>query len=136
MAHNIVLPDLEEKYLPQSNWCVEKFHSPETGREIFYRTAFIEAAKAIIFILPGLSEYGEKYIETTRQLNEAGFNVAVMDWAYQGLSQRDSENPHKRQSDGVEKDIADLHHLITQEINTALPHFCLLYTSPSPRDRG
>ena len=121
-------PDLEEKYLPKDNWKTESFRTPDTGREIFYRTAFIDNAKAIVFILPGLSEYGEKYIETTHQLNDEGFDVVVIDWAYQGLSTRYTDNRHKRSSDGIDQDIADLHQLIKTEINSPLPHLMLAHS--------
>ena len=123
---NLKPPNLEDRFLPPENWQVKSF--TRNGREIYYRTAFIENPKAIVFILPGLSEYGEKYIETTRQLNAQNFDVVIIDWAYQGLSSRYPNNPHKRQSDGINQDIADLHQLITQEINSPLPHLMLTHS--------
>jgi lysophospholipase len=126
MATTLNIPDLEKRFLPPDNWRITSF--TRENREIFYRTAFIEAPKGIVFCLPGLSEFGEKYIETTRRLNTEGFNVVVIDWAYQGLSTRFKDNPHKRHSDGYDTDIADLHHLITQEIKSDLPHYMLAHS--------
>ena len=128
MPLKLTSPDLEERFLPPENWVINHFTNPETTHEIYYRTAFIDNAKAILFCLPGLSEYGEKYIETTRHFNAEGFNVVVIDWAYQGLSSRFKDNPHKRHSDGYDADIADLFHLITQEIKSDLPHYMLAHS--------
>ncbi len=128
MSFNLTLPDLEKRFLPPKNWKIKSFTNPETGHNIAYRTAFIDNAKAIVFCLPGLSEYSEKYIETTRFLNDHGYNIVVIDWAYQGLSTRFKENNHKRHSDGYEADLSDLHYLIKQEINSTLPHYMLVHS--------
>jgi len=128
MTYPLQHPDIENRFLPSDNWRIENFNNPETKRSIFYRTAFIDAPKAIVFILPGLSEFGEKYIETTRELNAKGYNVVIIDWAYQGLSTRDLENPHKRSSDGAEKDLSDLEFLINDAINSPLPHYMLAHS--------
>lgn len=128
MAVKLTLPDLEERFLPPANWEIAHFVNPETTHEIYYRTAFIENAQATLFCLTGLSEYGEKYIEVARFFNAQGFNVIVIDWAYQGLSTRYYNNPHKRYSDGYEADISDLHYLITQHIKSDLPHYMLAHS--------
>ncbi len=126
MSYMLTLPTIEQRFLPPKNWRVDSFHSQH--REIFYRTAFIDAPKDIVYILPGLSEFGEKYIETTRDLNAKGFDVVVIDWAYQGLSHRYSSNRHKRSSDGITLDVMDLHTLITSQINAPLPHLMLAHS--------
>ena len=45
-------------------------------------------ARATVVVLPGRSEFIEKYTETTRDLLARGFAVALIDWRGQGLSDR------------------------------------------------
>ncbi len=128
MAFELIQPDLEKCFLPPSNWQIKSFINPETNHRISYRTAFIDNAEATLIILPGLSEFSEKYIETTHFFNKQSYNVVVIDWAYQGLSIRHSKNKHKRHSDGYDSDISDLHYLITQKIKNNLPHYMLAHS--------
>lgn len=128
MKPSLTLPDLETRFLPPENWQIKNFINPDTGHEIYYRTAFIDNPKGIIFCLPGLSEYGEKYIETARDLNKAGYNVAIIDWAYQGFSCRLKDDPNKRHSDGYDSDISDLHYLINNEIKSPFPVFIMAHS--------
>lgn len=128
MGFQLTLPDLEERFLPPPNWEVKSFTNPETGHDIYYRTALVENATATIICLPGLSEYGEKYIETARFFNQHNYNVFVIDWVYQGFSTRLKENRHKRHSDGYNSDISDLHYLITEKTNNNSPIFFLAHS--------
>ncbi len=102
-------PDLEDRFLPPENWTENYFEHPETGHKIRYGHASAENAKACVILLGGLSEFAEKYFETMRDLNARGLSVWTMDWAYQGLSNRNPKNPHKRCSDGYDADLSDLH---------------------------
>ncbi|MEO1135248.1 MAG: alpha/beta hydrolase [Pseudomonadota bacterium] len=54
------------------------------------RAAFfpIDQARGTVLLLTGWSEFIEKYIETVHDLQARGFNVAMMDWRGQGLSDR------------------------------------------------
>ena len=55
--------------------------------------------KGTVCVLPGRSEYIEKYFETVRDLRTRGFAVAVLDWRGQGLSDhryRDRRKGHVR----------------------------------------
>ncbi len=128
MAHILTYPNIDSRFLPKENWKINSFLNPETNREIFYRTAFVDKPEAIIFILPGLSEYAEKYIETITYFNDLNYNVVIIDWAYQGLSNRFDPNRHKRHSDGISADISDLRFLITQKIKSNLPHYMLAHS--------
>lgn len=115
MSHSLIIPnDLEERFTPPANWRHESFTNPETGHNIHYRTANVDEPHGTIICLPGLSEFGEKYIEEARFFNQQGFNFVVIDWAYQGLSTRFNENIHKRHSDGYETDLSDLNMMIEQ----------------------
>jgi lysophospholipase len=115
-------PDLPEKFLLPREWQKSGFVNPITNHHIHYNYALardkVEDTKATILILPGLSEFSEKYIELTRDFLAKDFNVYIIDWAYQGRSSRFIPNAHKRYSDGYETDISDLHQLV-QEI---IPH--------------
>lgn len=119
------IPDLEERFLPPENWTIKNFINKKTNHQIFYRKAFIEKAKGTIIYLPGLSEFGEKYIETARFFNAHNFNILVIDWAYQGLSSRYKENRHKRHSDSYDADISDLNKLIQLETDRSLPLYMI-----------
>jgi lysophospholipase len=48
-----------------------------------------------VILLPGRSEFIEKYSETVQDLLDRGFWVAAMDWRGQGLSGRPLSNRHK-----------------------------------------
>jgi lysophospholipase len=49
-----------------------------------------ENARGTVVLVTGWSEFIEKYFETIRDLQTRGFNVAMMDWRGQGLSDRES----------------------------------------------
>ena len=51
------------------------------------------AAKGSVFILPGRTEFIEKYGELIGELLARGFNVAAIDWRGQGLSARLLSDP-------------------------------------------
>jgi lysophospholipase len=120
MAFKYILPDLEERFLPPENWQSAYFLNPETSHQIhynFYQTKD-DNKKGTLICLPGLSEFGEKYIETAKFFNTHGFDFFVIDWAYQGRSVRYKNRPHKRHSDGYDTDISDLHYFIQKIIKT------------------
>lgn len=123
--YSLKLPDIEERFLPPNNWKIKNFNNPATGHDIYYRTAMVENAKGTIICLPGLSEYGEKYIETARFFNKQNYNFITIDWAYQGFSTRFKSNHHKRHSDGYKTDLSDLHYLITNEVKSKVPLYML-----------
>ncbi len=53
------------------------------------------AARGTVAILPGRAEFIEKYFETVGELLQRGFDVAVLDWRGQGLSDRLLPNRRK-----------------------------------------
>jgi lysophospholipase len=122
---NIILPDLEDRFLPDNNWNVGSFTNPETNHEIHYSTSLIKSAKNTLIILPGLSEFGEKYIETTKFFNNQNYDVYIIDWAYQGRSSRYKANHNKRYSDGYEADLSDLNFFIKNIIKPNKPLYML-----------
>ncbi len=51
--------------------------------------------RGTVFLMPGKSEYIEKYFEVIGELLERGFSVVTLDWRGQGLSHRDIDHPTK-----------------------------------------
>ena len=54
-----------------------------------------ENARGTVVLMTGWSEFIEKYFETIADLQARGFNVAMMDWRGQGLSDRESAREAK-----------------------------------------
>jgi lysophospholipase len=54
----------------------------------FARFAPPAGRRGTVCILPGRTEWIEKYFETVRDLRQRGFAVAILDWRGQGLSAR------------------------------------------------
>lgn len=86
------------------------FQTPGEGwREGYYdyqavnkKVRYVEAAavntdlaKAVVLILPGMTEFAEKYTELGKDLNALGHDVWMMDWPGQGKSDRFLANTHK-----------------------------------------
>jgi len=61
----------------------------------FARFAPPAGRRGTVCILPGRSEWIEKYFETARDLRSRGFAVAILDWRGQGLSDRPLSDRHK-----------------------------------------
>lgn len=119
-------PALHSRFLRPNNWKSSEFHNSSTGHRIhFQHNLANESAKGTVIMLPGLSEFSEKYYETAQFFIKNNYNFVVVDWAYQGKSTRFRPNPHKRYSDGYDTDLSDLKYLINQYINTSSPIFLL-----------
>lgn len=63
--------------------------------------------RALAVVLPGLSEYCEKYFEVVRDLLARNIAAVVVDWRGQGLSWRHLPDRMKRHHDDFSDDIAD-----------------------------
>jgi lysophospholipase len=61
----------------------------------FARWAPPPGRRGTVVILPGRTEFIEKYFETVRDLRARGFAVATLDWRGQGLSDRALADRHK-----------------------------------------
>lgn len=125
IMNNINHPNLDPNFLPKSPWEEHSFESPETKRNIVYYSMISDENNKNLLIAPGLSEFGEKYFETAQFFFERGYNIFIIDWAYQGKSTRLQSNPHKRHSDGYDKDLLDVHFLITTFIGNSKPFYIL-----------
>jgi len=121
-------PKLDQRFLPKEPWEEHSFLSPETNRNIVYYSMISNENAKNLLIAPGLSEFGEKYIETANFFFEKGFNIFIIDWAYQGKSSRLKCNRQKRHSDGYDKDLTDLQFLITTFIGNKNPLYILAHS--------
>lgn len=113
-------PPLDPRFQQPAGWQWHFFTNAQ-GRQLRFGAATPEGGKpdAIVIVLQGLSEFGEKYFETARDLLGRNLSVWIMDWQGQGLSQRQLANPQKRHSFSFEDDIADLHDFIKNHVRPA-----------------
>lgn len=110
---------LPDRFTEPSGWRTGEFVNLHTQHKIHYGTIAPDQPKGAVVLLPGLSEFTEKYYETARDLLDRHFAVWVLDWAYQGRSSRFEDRPMRRHSDGFGADIHDLHKLIGDHVQPA-----------------
>ena len=67
-----------------------------------------EGERGQVVLLPGRSEFLEKYEETIGELRQRGFGVWAMDWRGQGLSDRALADRHKGHIDDFDTYLRDL----------------------------
>lgn len=119
---------LEKRFIPPHNWKQFSFENPTSGHIVSISTILSDHHKKSILILTGLSEFSEKYVETARFFSKNGFDVYIMDWAYQGRSTRHLQNPHKRHSDGYDQDLSDIDYLISNFIDARKDLFIVAHS--------
>ena len=119
-----IYPELETRFLPPPGWRWHMF-AGHNGQKVRFGTVFPrdKGAKAIIIVLPGLSEFCEKYYELAHNLLDRQYAMYVIDWQGQGRSFRHlTKTPQKRISYGFRNDIDDLHILIKDYIKPSAIH--------------
>lgn len=87
-------------------------------------------APATVYLLPGRTEFIEKYSEMIAELLERGFAVVAMDWRNQGLSDRPLANRSKHFCNDFAPAVQDMADL-TQHLSAAnlpQPHFLLAHS--------
>lgn len=94
-----------------------KYFKDTSGHKLRYGLMIPEKFNALIVILPGRTEFIEKYTETALNCADRGYAVACLDWYGQGGSDRPLSNPHKHHSNGFDKDIQDLNDFVTHRLN-------------------
>lgn len=115
-------PGLEERFTRPPGWEWDQMRNVD-GNILRFGYAYPEAVppRGCVLILPGLSEFCEKYFETARDMLDRGLAVYVLDWQGQGLSDRHlPTTPHRRHSKGFENDVADVNELVTVHIKKHL----------------
>ncbi len=78
------------------------------GARIRYSHIATDSPRAAVVLLPGYSEFGEKYFELMRDLVSHGYEVWQMDWRGYGGSDRYLAEREKAHSLGVGRDVRDL----------------------------
>lgn len=94
---------------PAPEGAVEEWFEGKGGARI--RAAISPAAGAprgSVILLPGRTEFIEKYFEVMRALNTRGFNVFCIDWRGQGLSAREAKNPEAGHYKSIDDLVDDL----------------------------
>jgi len=79
------------------------------------------ATRGTVVVLPGRTEFIEKYFEVIDQLLERGFCAASLDWRGQGLSDRPLRNPHKGHVEHFDLYVSDLVHFLEDFVEPACP---------------
>lgn len=77
--------------------------------------------RGTVLVLPGRTEFIEKYYETVADLRDRGYAVAVLDWRNQGLSHRPLANRHKHHLTDFRRLAADLAAVVDRLGAMALP---------------
>lgn len=97
---------LEPRFQAPAEWRWHSFNNGQ-GRTLRFGSAFPPSKpRWMVVILPGLSEFCEKYFETARDLLALGCAVWVLDWPGQGRSDRFfAADPERRHTAGFDADI-------------------------------
>jgi lysophospholipase len=98
-------PPLAARFNQPAGWQWKERLETREGQYVRMGWVLPPDAKALVVILPGLSEYVEKYFETAHDLLARGFAVAGMDWRSQGRSWRHA--PDRREHDSFDTDLLD-----------------------------
>ena len=80
-----------------------------------------DATRGTVVVLPGRTEFIEKYFEVIDSLLRRGFCAAALDWRGQGLSDRLLSNPHKGHVADFDLYISDLGTFIGSFVEPGCP---------------
>ena len=81
----------------------------------------LDGAKGTFLILPGWSEFIEKYFETVKDLHARGYACAMMDWRGQGMSGRLLADTRRSHIDSIETYKNDLSSFFDRAVAPSLP---------------
>ena len=99
---------LPAQFQQPDGWEWGWFDGAHEGR-LRYGHVQAQDAVAEIVVLPGLSEFGEKYYELAHDFLPERLNFWILDWQGQGRSSRGlPDDRHRRISHGFEHDLSDL----------------------------
>jgi lysophospholipase len=79
------------------------------------------ATRGTVVVLPGRTEFIEKYFEVIDALLERGFCAAALDWRGQGLSDRPLPNPHKGHVEDFDLYVSDLGNFLRSFVEPECP---------------
>lgn len=111
------------RFQQPEGWRWHTFTNP-SGQKLRFGTVSPKSRipDAVVVVLPGLSEFAEKYFELAHDLLDRNLSVWVMDWQGQGLSNRLLANRQKRHSSGFDNDLSDLHYFLVEYVKHASVH--------------
>jgi lysophospholipase len=123
MTHSSV-PDIEERFLEPKGW---RWHSYKNRNGMITRFGSIypesRIPSAVVVVLPGRTEFIEKYFELSRELASQNMAVWVLDWHGQGQSERYKGRLAGRgHSQDFELHADDLHDFILSYVKHACVH--------------
>lgn len=108
------------------------FASQLDGAKIRYGLwpAWVDNPRGTIMVLPGRTEFIEKYYEVIHELLERGFHVAAMDWRGQGLSHRALANREKHHLENFDDALPDLAQCMDDYVKPAFsgPYYVLAHS--------
>src|SRR5215467_4744738 len=89
----------------------------------------LKERRGTVCILPGRTEFIEKYFEVVGELRRRGFAVAVLDWRGQGHSSRQLPDPRKGHVEDFAQYEIDLDTFMQQVVrpHCPQPHFALTH---------
>lgn len=105
--------DLQARFNQPALWVWRDRIETRPGQHIRGGWAIPENPKGLVVMLPGLSEYIEKYFEVFNDLLARGYAVASLDWRGQGKSWRHADLPGRRLHDDFDLDRIDAQTFIT-----------------------
>ena len=118
------IPSLEDRFLEPQGWRWHSFKN-RAGAAIRFGSVYPESRipAAVVVILPGRTEFIEKYFETARDLAAKNLAVWIMDWQGQGKSSRFSGvAPEHGHAPDFEVHVEDLHQFILGYVKHACVH--------------
>lgn len=117
------IADLNKRFSEPKNWRWHQYKNG-SGMSVRYGSAFPNGSipDAVVVILPGLSEFGEKYLELANDLLNTNYGVWVIDWPGQGRSDRYLKNPHKRHVVSFDDEVDTLYRLIKDYTKPSAVH--------------
>lgn len=124
----MTLPTLEQRFYEPAGWQWGSFSN--AGKiNIRYGFASPAAPEATIVVLPGRTEFIEKYFETARDLIAQNFAVYVIDWAGQGQSGRFAKTfPERGHAQDFSSYAHDLHLMIKNHVRLEAPLVMLAHS--------
>lgn len=121
------VPNIDEKHM-------RRRQMPDGGEMAFFKSniddvtiryalwqATCDAPRGTVIVLPGRTEFIEKYYEVISELLERGYAVAAMDWRGQGLSTRPLANREKHYFKDFSTALPDLKQCIDEFIRPNMP---------------
>jgi lysophospholipase len=120
---SVTFPDIDDRFLPPHKWRWHHFKTP-SGRKLRFGTAapIDTVPKGVVILLPGRTEFIEKFFEVARTLIQNNYSFWMMDWYGHGRSDKPLSNKHKHHSYGFDHDVEDLHYFIMQYVKYASVH--------------